>query len=111
MTNFEKVQEFHRAIREPTGDMKTLRIRLILEEVDELIEAVIKDDRENMLKEACDLLYVVYGLCDVLQLPADKGFERVHDSNMSKVTPPIYREDGKLLKGPMYVEPYLGDLV
>ena len=43
-----------------------------------------------------------------------EAFRRVHLSNMSKLGDdgfPIKREDGKVLKGPHYVEPKLGDLV
>jgi len=43
-----------------------------------------------------------------------EAFKRVHESNMSKLGEdgkPIYREDGKVLKGPNYKEPDLGDLV
>jgi len=38
----------------------------------------------------------------------------VHESNMSKLGPdgkPVYREDGKVMKGPNYKPPYMGDLV
>lgn len=43
-----------------------------------------------------------------------EAFRRVHLSNMSKLGDdglPIRREDGKILKGPNYVEPKLGDLI
>lgn len=43
-----------------------------------------------------------------------ESFIRVHKSNMSKLDDegkPIFREDGKLLKGPNYREPELLDLV
>lgn len=43
-----------------------------------------------------------------------EAFNRVHDSNMSKLDDsgkPIKREDGKVLKGPNYKEPDLSDLV
>jgi predicted HAD superfamily Cof-like phosphohydrolase len=43
-----------------------------------------------------------------------EAFRRVHLSNMSKLGEdglPIRREDGKILKGPNYVEPKLGDLL
>ena len=43
-----------------------------------------------------------------------EALKRVHASNMSKLGDdgkPIYREDGKVLKGPNYAEPDLSDLV
>ena len=68
----------------------------------------------NLLKEIDDLLYVTYGLAVSFGLNADVGFKRVHESNMSKLGEdgkPVYREDGKVLKGANYKAPYLGDLV
>ena len=49
-----------------------------------------------------------------LGLPVQEAFNRVHASNMSKLDEdgnPIYREDGKVMKGPNYKPPYLEDLV
>ena len=43
-----------------------------------------------------------------------EAFKRVHLSNMSKLGidgKPIFREDGKVLKGPNYKKPYLTDLI
>lgn len=44
----------------------------------------------------------------------DEAVRRVHKSNMSKLGDdgkPIFREDGKVLKGPNYKKPDLSDLV
>jgi predicted HAD superfamily Cof-like phosphohydrolase len=44
----------------------------------------------------------------------DEAMHRVHESNMSKLGEdgkPIYRADGKVLKGPNYKEPTLTDLI
>ena len=44
----------------------------------------------------------------------DTAYNRVHESNMSKLGDsgkPIYRKDGKVLKGPNYKKPDLKDLV
>ena len=44
----------------------------------------------------------------------DEAFVRVHESNMSKLDEdgkPIYREDGKIMKGPNYFTPTLTDLI
>jgi predicted HAD superfamily Cof-like phosphohydrolase len=68
------------------------------------------------LKEGADLLYVLLGTFVSLGLGDQliEAFERVHISNMSKLDEngkPIYREDGKVLKGPNYKSPNLEDLV
>ena len=55
-----------------------------------------------------DLLYVVYGAGHAYGLDLDACFREVQRSNMSKLGEdgkPIYRDDGKVLKGPDYSEP------
>ena len=135
LSNFKKVEEFHKvygvAIDAPwTQDLLDLRCRLITEEYHEVEEALdnidycffddfvdpikTKELRAELLKELTDLLYVVYGTAIALGLDIDEAFSRVHQSNMSKLGDdgkPIYREDKKVLKGPNYKPPFLGDLV
>ena len=67
-------------------------------------------DKKAVAKELADLLYVVYGTAVSLGIPIDDVFCEVHTSNMSKLDDngkPIYREDGKVLKGPHYFQPNL----
>jgi predicted HAD superfamily Cof-like phosphohydrolase len=59
----------------------------------------------NLTKEIADNIYVLIGTAVNLDLPLAEAFAEVHRSNMSKVGEdgkPIYREDGKVLKGPNY---------
>jgi predicted HAD superfamily Cof-like phosphohydrolase len=81
------------------------------EEFDEVCAA---EEQENLLKELCDVLYVTYGYAITFGWDLDEAFRRVHASNMSKLDDdgnPIVRSDGKVMKGPNYQEPDLGDLV
>lgn len=62
-------------------------------------------DLSKVAKELADLLYVVYGTAAAYGIPIDDVYREVHRSNMSKLGEdgkPIYREDGKVLKGPNY---------
>ena len=116
MTNFGKVEEFMDAFgqnveSEPQwSSVDELRYALIEEELHELREAL---DDKNIIEVAdalTDLLYVVYGAGHSFGIDLDKCFEEVHNSNMSKLGAdgkPIYREDGKVLKGPDYWKPNL----
>ena len=66
------------------------------------------------LKELADLVYVAYQYAENLGWDLDEALDRVHKSNLSKLDEngnPIYREDGKVLKGPNYQPPNLTDLV
>lgn len=125
--NADRISEFHSAfnceIDQPelisNPDYIKLRIKLIQEETKELTDQLWDDCQSgnispNLLKEMADVLYVTYGLAVGLGLDVDQAFHRVHISNMSKLDndgKPIYREDGKVLKGPNYKAPDLSDLV
>ena len=71
-------------------------------------------NKANILKELADLVYVCYQYAANLGWDLDEAMYRVHESNMSKLDEngkPIYRDDGKVLKGPNYAPPNLNDLV
>ena len=64
------------------------RRKLIEEEFEELNDAVLlKEGKEQELKELCDLLYVVYGAVYERGLSSviAPAFNRVHDNNMLKL--------------------------
>ena len=93
---------------------------LIVEEYAEFIEAdsmLFRNNPEffeNTLKELADLVYVCYQYAENMGWSLDEALDRVHKSNMSKLDEdgkPIYREDGKVLKGPNYKPPDLTDLI
>ncbi len=70
--------------------------------------------KAHCLKELADLVYVCYQYAANMDWNLDEALDRVHESNMSKLDDdgnPIYREDGKVLKGPNYQPPFLEDLV
>ena len=92
---------------------------LIVEEFKEFLEAEGflfmhgKNHQEHALKELADLVYVCYQYAENMGWFLDEALNRVHISNMSKLDEdgnPIYREDGKVLKGPNYKPPDLSDL-
>ena len=93
---------------------------LIVEEFKEFLDAdnqLIKGfvvNATDTLKELADLVYVCYQYAENLGWDLDEALHRVHNSNRSKLDSdgnPIYREDGKVLKGPNYQPPNLTDLV
>jgi predicted HAD superfamily Cof-like phosphohydrolase len=87
---------------------------LIDEEWSEFHEAYFHEPEVNQLKELADLVYVAYQYAASQDWDLDEAMNRVHHSNMSKLGEdgkPIYRSDGKVLKGPNYKEPYLNDLI
>ncbi len=91
---------------------------LIEEEFREFTEAHLKlgtyeGSEPDALKELADLVYVIFQYSENLEWDLLEALRRVHKSNMSKLDDegkPIYREDGKVLKGPNYKPPFLDDL-
>ena len=83
---------------------------LIREEVEELEQGYNDGDLVAIADALTDILYVVYGMGHSLGIDLDKCFNHIHSSNMSKLDSngnPIYREDGKVMKGPDYWPPDL----
>ena len=122
----KKVREFHEkmklAIDQPySKELMDFRLKLLFEEIQELATAALdieelndKDGRyglmQNLLKEMCDVVYVIKGMAVSFGMDFDEAFTLVHKSNMSKL-PLIKDADGKVLKGLNYEPPILEGLV
>jgi predicted HAD superfamily Cof-like phosphohydrolase len=113
----QQVAEFHKAFdipildspQVPNQDRVKLRARLVAEESQEVIEAMESRNLQHIAKEMTDLMIVLHGaaLEFGLQHVMDQVMDEVHRSNMSKLGAdgkPVYRADGKVLKGPNYSE-------
>jgi len=117
----EAVTAFHRAFglnisTNPTIDLpveiKKLRYNLMKEENEEYLEAIKNDDLIEVADALGDMLYILCGtiLTHGMQNIIEDVFAEIQDSNMSKLGldgKPIYREDGKVMKGPNYKRPDL----
>ena len=80
-------------------------LTLVTEETQETREALVEGDLVHIAKELGDILYVTAQQMAVLGLPVDAILQEIHASNMSKLDDdglPIFREDGKVLKGPSF---------
>ena len=122
ITNFDKVGDFMEAFgqevliapKTPDPSVAKLRLELIREEVAELQAAVDGMDMLAIADGLTDILYVVYGAGHAFGIDLDECFHEVHSSNMTKLGPggrPLYRKDGKVMKGPHYREPNLEPFV
>ena len=118
-----QAQEFRSAYKISNSNSRPARAmqhNLIVEEFKEFLQAEgmlylsSSEHKENALKELADLVYVCYQYAVNMGWDLDEAMHRVHESNMSKLGEdgkPIYRDDGKVLKGPNYTPPNLEDLV
>jgi|SRR5690606_17057940 len=113
------VTEFHQAFglgikNNPTANLgkekNLLRYKLMREENEEYLEAANNNDMIEVADALGDMLYILcgtiieHGMQDVIE----EVFEEIQRSNMSKLNAdgkPIYREDGKVLKGENYFPP------
>lgn len=97
-------------------DKNMLRYRLMQEENEEYLEAASQGDLVEVADALGDMLYILCGtiISHGMQHKIEEIFEEIHQSNMSKLDEngkPIYREDGKVLKGPHYFKPRLKNIL
>jgi len=122
MSNFEKVKTFHAIFGQkdpteatwPSKEVIKLRIALIVEELNELKDAIKDKDMIEVADALTDILYVTYGAAATFGINIDECFSEVHRSNMSKLQPDgtvKRREDGKIQKGENYSPPDLKPIV
>lgn len=121
----DAVEEFHQAFGIINGthphhpvDHATaqLRHRLMAEENDEYLEAALAGNATEIADALGDQLYIlcgtllVHGMGEIIE----EVFQTIQASNMSKLGPdgkPLYREDGKVLKGPNYFRPDIASIL
>tara|TARA_B100000575_G_C23017580_1_gene586015 strand:+ start:579 stop:968 length:390 start_codon:yes stop_codon:yes gene_type:complete len=115
----QAVSEFHKAFglsieNKPTAnissDISNLRYNLMKEENEEYLEATKKNDLVEIGDALGDMLYILCGtiIAHGFQNKIEEIYDEIQRSNMSKLGSdgkPIYREDGKVLKGPNYFKP------
>ena len=115
----ESVKKFHNTYKlgysetpiANLGNSKNkLRFSLMSEENEEYLEAANNNDIIEVADALGDMLYILcgtiieHGMQDIIE----DVFDEIQRSNMSKLGKdgePIYREDGKVLKGPNYFKP------
>ncbi len=118
-SKIKAVEMFHRSfglgvLHEPKANLgeskNKLRFNLMDEENKEYLEAANEGDLVEVADALGDMLYILCGtiLEHGMQHKIEEVFEEIQRSNMSKLGvdgKPIYREDGKVLKGPNYFKP------
>ena len=121
----DAVREFHTAFGLGTNDKPTanigedrnlLRFNLMKEENEEYIEAANRGDLVEVADALGDMLYILAGTIieHGMQYKISEVFDEIQRSNMSKLGEdgkPIYREDGKVLKGSHYFKPNIQEIL
>ena len=121
----QDVETFHNSFgisnnHAPTVELSAkdiqLRFDLLKEENDEYLEAAKNGDLVEVADALGDIMYILFGtmLKHGLQDKMVEVFKEIQNSNMSKLGEdgkPIYREDGKVLKGPNYFRPNIAQIL
>ena len=94
----------------------SLRFNLMAEENEEYLEAAQNNDLVEVADALGDMLYILCGTIieHGMQDKIEEVFNEIQRSNMSKLGEdgrPIYREDGKVLKGPNYFKPNIASIL
>ena len=97
-------------------DVYTLRYNLMREENEEYLDACKQGDLVEVADALGDQLYILCGtiLKHGMQHKIEKVFDEIQRSNMSKLDAngkPIFREDGKILKGENYFKPNIKEIL
>lgn len=126
------VKEFHQTTGQFIGNESDFEAPPL--SVQEMRQNLIDEERIELLKEICDLAYVLVGsdiewadrvtertvaelelICIVLGMNFREAFQRVHENNLGRIIQPDgsikRREDGKIMKNPDYKKVDLSDLV
>lgn len=121
----EAVKDFHKAFKigyleTPKADLgqekNMLRYKLMREENEEYLDAANDNDLVEVADALGDMLYILCGTIieHGMQHKIEEVFNEIQRSNMSKLGEdgePIYREDGKVLKGPNYFKPNIKEIL
>ena len=91
-------------------NISELRFNLMKEENEEYLQAAQDEDLIEIGDALGDMLYILCGtiIAHGFQDKIESIFDEIQRSNMSKLGAdgkPIYRKDGKVMKGPNYFKP------
>jgi len=117
MTNvFEDVNKFGTACDQPASEANyKMYLGLIDEEVGELEEAVMANDRVEQLDALVDILVVTVGAIRAGGFDGEGAWKEVMDTNFAKIDPTtnkvIKRADGKVLKPSNWSPPNLAQFI
>lgn len=90
------------------GSERSMRRSLLREECGEYLDAETANDIVGIADALGDMVYVIYGTALTYGIDLNAVITEIHRANMSKLGEdghPIYRGDGKVLKGPNYIPP------
>lgn len=92
----------------PVQEIRDIRKKLLKEEYEEYVVGEEENDIVQIADALTDMLYIIFGTAEAYGIVLEETFDEVHKSNLTKLDEngnPIFREDGKVLKGVNYQPP------
>lgn len=112
MDYVKDMRQFHNKFGHVANDFPTLidsktkllRIKLMVSELSELLEAMVDNDLVEIADGLGDLLYVVFGTAVSYGIPIDLVFKTIHENNLTKFHngKAVKDSSGKVVKPPNY---------
>lgn len=116
---YEDIETFHIQVMEEnfptfphitTPKYRDLRLKLIKEEVEETLEAILKEDLVELADGICDSIVVLLGTAITYGIDIRPIWDEIHRTNMAKKGG-VLREDGKRLKPEDWEPPNVAGLL
>ncbi|MBB0990037.1 phosphoribosyl-ATP diphosphatase [Dietzia sp. SLG510A3-30A2] len=106
-------QDVHDELHKPDGDVRALRIALLVEEMKEYLAAEQQDNIVEIADGLADVVVIAYGTACAYGIDLDAVLAEVYRSNMSKVIDGevIYSSTGKVQKPESYSPPAVADVI
>lgn len=121
MSYYTDVKDFQIAFGQRVGEKaelpkeaeRQLRVKLLVEEMQEYIDGEQNDDIVEIADAIADIIYIACGTAVSYGIPLDDIFNEVHRSNMAKLVDgkPLYREDGKVMKPEGWTPPNIEKII
>ena len=121
MSYFTDVKDFHVAFGQRVGSYpelpntkeRTLRMKLLAEEMYEYTVAENENDIVEIADALADIIYIACGTAVSYGIPLDEIFNEVHRSNMAKLVDGkvLRREDGKIQKPESWTPPDIKSII
>ena len=113
---YNDVVKFIEACDQPkTPENAKLYDKLIREEFDEYVGALLLKDEVETLDACMDMIWVILGFCYMKGYDVTGAWNEVARSNLAKIDPEtgkvIKRQDGKVLKPEGWTPPQLAEFV
>jgi len=110
-TLFMEARLLEKYVEANNTSTRIARAQLMIEELAEIIEAMITGDEEELLDGLADLLFVTLGTAITFNMPIEEAHEEVCKSNLTKCKRDQSKDPRIRCKGENYVPPKIKEVL